>query len=222
MECLWKKYYLAIWATYGLFLCCFIIISTLNDNISWFYQKIFLNITIILGFWNLIFEFRQFLFSWYFTSIWNYFDSNTNMFTQFSSALIATYYMTITGDSTPISSWISSENAIIMLLMIMVSFFILIYLVNLFIGILSELISNEKNDIAYLVLKSEIIEEIETFYLLPHQRRKENWFPSIIFYECDTIKLRKHIKDIQSDKWAGYQKPYFSQNLKEVLQLDEE
>ncbi|CAG8485959.1 16352_t:CDS:1, partial [Racocetra fulgida] len=42
------------------------------------------------------------------------------------------------------------------------------------------------------------------------------------FYECNTVKLRELIKDIQSDKWAGYQKPYFSQNLKEVLQLDEE
>ncbi|CAG8544537.1 35401_t:CDS:2, partial [Racocetra persica] len=59
-------------------------------------------------------------------------NSNINMFTQFGSALIASYYMIITGDSTPISSWISSEDAVII-----------------------ELISNEKNDIAYLVLKSE-------------------------------------------------------------------
>ncbi|KAF0534064.1 hypothetical protein F8M41_010236 [Gigaspora margarita] len=234
------KYYLAIWAVYTIYFCCFIIVSTLSNNISWFYQKFFLNTVVILGFWHLFFEIRQFIYSLYFSSIWNYFDlaaiisttatsiywlrndSNINMFAQFGSAIIALYYMMITGDSTPISTWISNENIVIMILMIIVSFFMLIYLMNLFIGILSDLISNEDNEIAYWALKNEIIEEIELLYMLPHQRRKENWFPFVIFYECHTDKLHAHIKDIQNDNWSGYNKPIFSKNLEEILQLNEE
>ncbi|CAG8652774.1 17908_t:CDS:2, partial [Racocetra persica] len=64
--------------------------------------------------------------------------------------------------------------------------------------------------------------KIELFYMLPHQRRKENWFPFVMFYECHTIKLREHIIDIENNKWAGYKKPYISKNLKEVLLLPEE
>ncbi|KAF0502925.1 transient receptor potential cation channel subfamily a member 1-like [Gigaspora margarita] len=148
-------------------------------------------------------------------------DLNTNMFAQFGSAAIASYYMMITGDSTPISLWVSNENIMIMLLILIVSFFLLIYLMNLFIEILSNLVSNENNYVAYLVLKCEIIEEIELLYMLPHQRRKENWFPYVIFYECVTIKLREHIMDILKDKWSGYEKPYISKNLNDVLLLPE-
>ncbi|RIB28348.1 hypothetical protein C2G38_2028597 [Gigaspora rosea] len=153
------------------------------------------------------------------SSSWNILDSDINMFAQFGSAVIASYYMMITGDSTPISLWVSN---MIMLLMLIVSCFLLIYLMNLFIGILSNLISNEDDYVAYLTLKSEIIEEIELFYMLPHQRRKENWFPYIIFYECHIIKLREHIMDILKDNWSGYKKPYISKTLNEVLHLPEE
>ncbi|RIB00479.1 hypothetical protein C2G38_2051626 [Gigaspora rosea] len=110
---------------------------------------------------------------------------NTNMFTQFGSAAIASYYMMITGDSTPISLWVSNENIMIMLLMLM------------------------------------IIKDREMLYMLPHQRRKENWFPFVIFYECHITKLREHIMGIQ-DKWTGYKKPYISKALNEILHLPEE
>ncbi|RIB30784.1 hypothetical protein C2G38_2136209 [Gigaspora rosea] len=126
-------------------------------------------------------------------------DTNINMFEKFGSAIIASYYMMIT-----------------------VSFFMLIYLMNLFIGIISNLVSNENNDIAFLALKREIIIEIELLYMLPHQRRKENWFPYVIFYECQTVKLREHVMDIQKDKWLGYRKPFVSENLNDVLHLPEE
>ncbi|KAF0511006.1 transient receptor potential cation channel subfamily a member 1-like [Gigaspora margarita] len=311
-----RKYYLTIWAIYTIFLGSFIIVSTLSDNISWFYQQILLYIIIILGFWHLFIEFRQLLIYSplnYLLSSWNYLDlaatisttatsiywlkngsastwaitfstlfveikfiiffrpikffgiylamimntvdrvisfliifgfltlafahslhlllrsasetsrdSSINMFGQFGSAIIASYYMMITGDTDPVSFWISNENIVIMILMIMVSFFMLIYLMNLFIGILSEIVSNGNHELAYLALKREIIVEIELLYMLPYQRRKKNWFPYVIFYECDTIKLRDHILDIQYNKRPGDKMPYFSKKLKEVLLLSEE
>ncbi|CAG8451582.1 10559_t:CDS:2, partial [Scutellospora calospora] len=122
-------------------------------------------------------------------------------------------------DLTPISSWISTENTTIMVLMILISFFTLIYLMNLFIGIISNLIRDKDiRNISYLILIAEILNEVELFYMLPHQRRKENWFPNTIFYGCHTYKLREHIIDIQN---KGI-KPYLSKNLKIVLQLPEE
>ncbi|RIB06368.1 hypothetical protein C2G38_2148081 [Gigaspora rosea] len=311
-----RKYYFITWAIYTIFLGSFIIVSTLSDNISWFYQQIFLYIVITLGFWHLFIEFRQLLIDSplrYLSSSWNYLDllatisttavsiywlkngsvstwaitfstlfleikfitffrpikffgnylaiimntvdkvisflvifgfftlafahslhlllrptsetsqdSGINMFGQFGSAIIASYYMMITGDTEPISYWISNENIVIMILMIMVSFFVLIYLMNLFIGILSEIVSNGNHELAYLALKREIIVEIELLYMLPYQRRKENWFPFVIFYECDTIKLRDYILDIPYNKRPGDKMPNFSKNLIEGLTLPNE
>ncbi|RIB06797.1 hypothetical protein C2G38_484132 [Gigaspora rosea] len=105
-------------------------------------------------------------------------DSGTNMFIQPGSAIFATYYMMITGDSTPVSEWVSNEDIIIMALMMFFSFFILTYLMNLFIGILSNLLGdNRDNTLAYLKLKKEILEEIELFYLSPSKKRNYKWFP---------------------------------------------
>ncbi|RIB27387.1 hypothetical protein C2G38_8224 [Gigaspora rosea] len=268
-----RKYYLAIWAIYTVFLCSFIIVATLSDHMSWDCQKIFLHATIILGSWHLFFELRQFIYSpkVYFSSIWNYLDlvtiistmttsinwlkfgyastwaitfstlllelkfiiffryieffgiylamimntvdkvvsfliifglvifafahslhlllrsvsetfqdSNKNMFTQFGTAIIASYYIMITGNFSPISSFVTNENIIIMLLMMLFSFFTIIYLMNVFIGIYSNLVGNADNHVVCLALKRDIIVEIELFYLLPFQRRKYDWFPETL------------------------------------------
>ncbi|KAF0524645.1 hypothetical protein F8M41_015097 [Gigaspora margarita] len=219
------KYYFAIWAIYTIFLGSFIIVSTLSDNISWFYQKIFLYVVIILGFWHLFIELCQ-LFIYtpasYLTSSWNYLDSNMNIFTQFGPTILASYYMMITGDSTPISSWISSENFVIMLLMTIASFIIVIYLMNILIGVLCDVAINEDNNLAYLALKREIIIQIELLYMLPYQRRRNDWFPFFIFYKCDVGKLHLQIRAIQKGKWSGYKEPYVSNAINEILHLPEE
>ncbi|RIB28678.1 hypothetical protein C2G38_1396515 [Gigaspora rosea] len=71
-----RKYYLAIWAIYTIFICSFITVVALSNKISWDYQIFFLNTAIILGFWHLFFEIRQFYYSpqQYFSSAWNYID----------------------------------------------------------------------------------------------------------------------------------------------------
>ncbi|RIB28680.1 hypothetical protein C2G38_1396557 [Gigaspora rosea] len=119
-------------------------------------------------------------------------DSNANMFNNFGSATLAAFFMIITGDLTPVSLWISNNDTILMLLIILFSFFILIYLMNLFIGILSNLINDTNSHASYLALKREILREIELFYLLPHQRRKNNWFPNIFFYQLLNLMTIKN------------------------------
>ncbi|RIB23054.1 hypothetical protein C2G38_909813 [Gigaspora rosea] len=52
-------------------------------------------------------------------------DSGINMFIQLGSAILAAYYMMITGDSTPVSSFVSNEDIIIMAL---IMFFFIFYI----------------------------------------------------------------------------------------------
>ncbi|KAF0541197.1 transient receptor potential cation channel subfamily a member 1-like [Gigaspora margarita] len=147
--------------------------------------------------------------------------ATTNMFMLMGSAIAAVYIM-LTGDTSPISYWDLDNHPALLVLTIIFSFVATIYLMNLFIGVLSNEIDETKTREAYLILRAEILEEIELLYMSPRQRRKENWFPFIIFYECHIIKLREHVMDIQKDKWLGYKKPYISNNLNEVLHLPEE
>jgi hypothetical protein len=60
------------------------------------------------------------------------------------------------------------------------SFLIVIYLMNLFIGLLNMAIEQDNDRASYLVQKAEVIAEIELFYLLPHQRRWRIWFPEVM------------------------------------------
>ena len=56
----------------------------------------------------------------------------------------------------------------------------MIYLINLFIGLLSNEIVNYNTKEAFLAEKAKVINEIELFYLLPHQRHWREWFPEIL------------------------------------------
>ncbi|KAF0507607.1 transient receptor potential cation channel subfamily a member 1-like [Gigaspora margarita] len=71
-----RKYYLAIWAIYTVYLLNFVIAATYYKNISQTSLVILLNTTIFLGIWHLFFELRQFIFSplTYIFSVWNFFD----------------------------------------------------------------------------------------------------------------------------------------------------
>ncbi|CAB4426232.1 unnamed protein product [Rhizophagus irregularis] len=42
--------------------------------------------------------------------------------------------------------------------------------------------------------KAEILAEIELFYLLPHQRRWQAWFPEVIHYYADADEVQIEIK----------------------------
>ncbi|CAB4473901.1 unnamed protein product [Rhizophagus irregularis] len=79
---------------------------------------------------------------------------------------------------------------------------IVIYLMNLLIGLLNMEIGEDNNRVSYLIQKAEILAEIELFYLLPHQRRWQTWFPEVIHYYADVDKTRIEIERlIKEDKW---------------------
>ncbi|CAG8793097.1 18435_t:CDS:2, partial [Gigaspora rosea] len=106
--------------------------------------------------------------------------------------------------------WVSNEDIIIMTLMMFFSFFILTYLMNLFIGILGNLLGDNKdNHLAYLTLKKEILEEIELFYLSSSQKQNYKWFPY-------TFEIRKFISYINSDDWEESTKPIITKITKAI------
>ncbi|PKC73251.1 hypothetical protein RhiirA1_389068 [Rhizophagus irregularis] len=124
-------------------------------------------------------------------------DGNTNMFVDFGTALFA-MYLFLTGDSSALSKWTYKDNPSLVILIVLFSLLIVVYLMNLLIGLLNNAIEKDNNKTSYLVQKAEILAEIELLYLLPHQRRWHTWFPEVIYYYADADKVRQEIKEMLS------------------------
>ncbi|CAG8465583.1 14744_t:CDS:10 [Funneliformis caledonium] len=116
-------------------------------------------------------------------------DANTNMFSGY-------------GDSSALTLWPYKDNKILVIFMILFSFLVVVYLMNLFIGLLNIEIEKDNNRTSYLLQKANILAEIELFYLLPHQRRWKSWFPDEIYYHADVDEVRRRIQElIKNDEW---------------------
>ncbi|CAB4444383.1 unnamed protein product [Rhizophagus irregularis] len=83
-------------------------------------------------------------------------------------------YLFLTGDSSALSNWPYADNP--------------------------NAIEEDNNRVSYLMQKAEILAEIELFYLLPHQRRWQTWFPEVIHYYADVDKTRIEIKRLIKDE----------------------
>ncbi|CAB4399132.1 unnamed protein product [Rhizophagus irregularis] len=69
-------------------------------------------------------------------------------------------------------------------------------------------------------LKAEILAEIELFYLLPHQRRWNEWFPKVIYYYADFDKTRQEIKEmIKEGEWNTDEFSELKQKLLHKLKI---
>ncbi|CAG8540273.1 13854_t:CDS:2 [Dentiscutata heterogama] len=121
-------------------------------------------------------------------------NDNTNLFAWFSTSVLAVYFM-LTGDKSSVTSWIFKNNWTLAILLTLFLFFTTIYLLNLFIALLSNAMSNTYNRESYLQIKGEILAEIELHWMLPHQRRNKNWFPEILYYEATLKKLKEYFKN---------------------------
>ncbi|RIB28367.1 hypothetical protein C2G38_1514374 [Gigaspora rosea] len=142
-------------------------------------------------------------------------NTSTNMFTMLHTAVLAVYLM-LTGDSTYLSFWTLTDDVTLALLIVSFSFFTTIYLMNLFIGLLSNAIPETNRKELFLFQKAKFLAEIELFYMLPYQRRKNNWFPEIIIYRFHIDEFLDIIKKIKNNKWDGINdKPFLSETLLE-------
>ena len=105
-------------------------------------------------------------------------NENTNSFTTYPNSLLATYlfltgnsiiiyfiyfnlilmihFIILIGDRTFLAAWPPNDNPIMMILMIMFSFVIVVYLMNLFIGLLNIAINADNDRAFYLAQKAEV------------------------------------------------------------------
>ncbi|RIB14130.1 hypothetical protein C2G38_2248442 [Gigaspora rosea] len=146
---------------------------------------------------------------------------NTNLFDWFPTSLFAVYNM-ITGDSGSLSSWTYQENPLMTLLLVTFTFFTVIYLLNLFIGLLNIAISDYNKEEEYLLQKARIIIEIELLYMFPYLKHKKEWFPDWIYYDMPITEVRKLINAIDNDRTVfNYYLPVISADLRNLVALDD-
>ena len=60
------------------------------------------------------------------------------------------------GDSSALSMWPYKDNPALVTLIVLFSFLIVVYLMNLFIGLLNMAIENDNNKVSYLIQKAEV------------------------------------------------------------------
>ncbi|GET00465.1 hypothetical protein GLOIN_2v1874127 [Rhizophagus clarus] len=146
-------------------------------------------------------------------------NGNTNMFVDFRTAIFAMYKF-LTGDSSALSNWSYTDNPSLAIMIVLFSLLIVVYLMNLFIGLLNNAIEKDNDRVSYLVQKAEILAEIELFYLLPHQRRWYTWFPDVIYYYANVDKSREKIKEMNDKgEWKTNEFPELRKNLMEKLNI---
>ncbi|POG69394.1 hypothetical protein GLOIN_2v1627227 [Rhizophagus irregularis DAOM 181602=DAOM 197198] len=147
-------------------------------------------------------------------------DENTNMFMDIKTSLFA-IYLFLAGDSSALSNWTYTENPSIAILIVLFSLLVVVYLMNLLIGLLNIAIEEDNNRVSYLMQKAEILAEIELFYLLPNQRRWHTWFPEVIHYYADVDKARVEIKRlIKEGEWDTKEFTEMRKILFKALQVE--
>jgi len=145
-------------------------------------------------------------------------EENTNSFTSFFTSLFATYLF-LTGDSSSFTQWSpTAGNATVTILMVLFSSFVVIYLMNLLIGVLNIAIEKDIDRATYLVQKAEILAEIELFYPFPFQRRWKRWFPEVIHYRVRIDVVRESVKKAIIDgNWKTDDYPEYKNKVLRLL-----
>ncbi|GBB84657.1 hypothetical protein RclHR1_11220006 [Rhizophagus clarus] len=151
-------------------------------------------------------------------------SESTNLFYSYPTSLLATYLF-LTGNQNSLSPWApkpTAENTILFILMALFSFLVVIYLMNLIIGLLNMSIEKDIDRASYLVQKAEVIAEIELFYLLPHQRRWISWFPELIYYRVDVEKARLYVREaINKGEWKKEDWPEMKYKILKLLSIED-
>ncbi|CAG8611230.1 7775_t:CDS:2 [Rhizophagus irregularis] len=143
----------------------------------------------------------------------------TNLFNWFPTSLLAVYNL-LTGDSGSLSSFTYRENPTMTILLVTFTFFTVIYLMNLFIGLLNIAIDDYNKEEEYLLQKAQIIMEIELFYMLPWQRKKKEWFPDQIYYDIPLTEVRKLINAIDNKLTVFNYPPIIDKELRKLVVLN--
>ncbi|CAG8844711.1 16522_t:CDS:2, partial [Racocetra persica] len=127
-------------------------------------------------------------------------DENTNLFAVLDTAIIAVYFM-LTGDSSAVSPWVLRKNWTLVFLLIVFSFFITIYLMNLFIGLLGMAIDKTNNDESFLQLRGE---KLNFSGCYPTKEERKAGFQ----ISSSVEELKKYVKRVKNKDCNEASHPY--------------
>ncbi|CAG8577314.1 7366_t:CDS:2, partial [Acaulospora colombiana] len=131
-------------------------------------------------------------------------DENSN-YQQFGLSLVSIYFILIGQyDSVNVEK---TNNITITILLMVFSFFTAILLLNVLIAIMADVVrETETTGIrAWLKQKAEVIAEIEMYMMTPAQRKKKDYFPSLIYYYANPDKIKAYKKRMENrdTEWEG-------------------
>ncbi|CAB5329090.1 unnamed protein product [Rhizophagus irregularis] len=117
----------------------------------------------------------------------------------------------LTGDTSSFSNWPFVKNPALATLMVLFVFLMIIYIINVFITLYGEVNDDDILGAVYK-MRAEVISEIELFYLLPSQRRCQEWFPEVLYFDLKLGEAQELIKElISEDKWNTNEFPEMKQ-----------
>ncbi|GBB87758.1 hypothetical protein RclHR1_14250001 [Rhizophagus clarus] len=138
-------------------------------------------------------------------------DSNSNMFSWFPTSLLA-MYLFLTGDSGSFSLWTYREDPMMTFLIFLFSFFTVVYLMNLFIGLLNMSIEDYNKYEEFLLSKArvfKILKDIELYHKLPFQS----------YYDIPVDKVRDLINAIDNKRTVFTFLPFISERLRKLIDV---
>ncbi|PKC68660.1 hypothetical protein RhiirA1_456954 [Rhizophagus irregularis] len=146
-------------------------------------------------------------------------DENTNTFTDFSTSFFATSLL-LTGDTSSFSNWPFEKNPSLVILMGSFIVMMIIFMLNVFITLFSEVTKGEDVQASYWKMMAEVVADIELFYLLPCQRRWRKWFPEVLYFSANLNEVQEEIeKLIIKDNWSKNDFPEMKQDLLNKLKI---
>ncbi|RIA84385.1 hypothetical protein C1645_417057 [Glomus cerebriforme] len=123
-------------------------------------------------------------------------------FNTFSTSLISVYLFLV-GEYGPVDNL--KERVTIISMIVVFIFVSTIVLLNVLIALMSDVVTETKlsGKQAWLKQKAEIIAEIEMYTFTPGQRKRKDYFPSLIYYFANPDSIKKYEKIDKEDAWKS-------------------
>ncbi|CAI2168242.1 4418_t:CDS:2 [Funneliformis geosporum] len=142
-------------------------------------------------------------------------DKNTNMWQRFDYSILATYFFLGIGwDS--VSGFDPDWSLYIM--MILFSLVTVIMLLNILIGLITEVFSGslQVGRQAWLRQRAELVAELEILMLSPSHRQYPDWFPHLIYYEAHVDSIKNWKRKLELEEMGELDVDFVKRELKSV------
>ncbi|CAG8574427.1 14597_t:CDS:2 [Funneliformis mosseae] len=142
-------------------------------------------------------------------------DDNANMWQRFDSSVLATYFFLGIGWDSVLGF---EPDWSLYALMILFSLVTVIMLLNILIGLITEVFSGslQVGRQAWLRQRAELIAELEILMLSPSQRQYPDWFPHLIYYEAHVDSIKNWKRKLELEEMGELDVDFVKRELKSV------